>query len=103
MKLQVLGTSLFIVLTSFIHSESGEKSGIWSADCFQSFGEHEQSATISIDDPAHSSLVYPVADGRLVYQPFTSKGDQIPDFSFCGYKRSEEPIPNVHVAVTVSP
>jgi hypothetical protein len=103
MKLQVLGTSILIIFTSFIHSESQENPGIRLMDCFKGSGENEQSATISSDDPAHSSLVYPGNDGRLVYQPFTPQGDQIPDFSICGYKRSEEPIPNVQVAATVNP
>lgn len=50
-----------------------------------------------------SSLVYPGRDGRLVYKPYTKEGDTIIDFSYCGYKRSEEPIPDVPVAVTLSP
>ena len=41
-------------------------------------------------------------DGRLAYKPYTDKGDRILDWSFCGYKRSEEPIPDVAVAETLS-
>lgn len=50
-----------------------------------------------------SKLVHPGDDGKLVYEPFTEKGDVIPDFSYCGYKRSEEPIPDVPVAESVKP
>lgn len=38
--------------------------------------------------------------GRLVYTA-ESNGDRIPDFSYCGYKASEEPIPFVPVKVVV--
>ena len=40
---------------------------------------------------------------RLIYKPYTDKGDKILDFSICGYKRSEEPIPDVPVVATVNP
>ncbi|HRG22842.1 MAG TPA: DUF6298 domain-containing protein [Chitinophagaceae bacterium] len=38
--------------------------------------------------------------GRLQYTP-EPNGDRIPDFSYCGYKASEEPIPFVPVKVIV--
>lgn len=38
--------------------------------------------------------------GKLVYIP-DSLGNRIPDFSYCGYKASEEAIPNVEVKVVV--
>jgi len=38
--------------------------------------------------------------GRLLYTP-DSFGNRIPDFSFCGYKASEEVIPDIIVKVTV--
>lgn len=41
--------------------------------------------------------------GKLVYRAYTEKGDKILDFSYCGYRRSEEPIPEVPVVVTVAP
>ena len=53
-------------------------------------------------DP-RSPLVSMGADGRLVYKPYTDRGDRIPDFSYCGYERSEVPIPTVPVAETLSP
>ena len=38
--------------------------------------------------------------GKLIYTP-DSLGNRIPDFSFCGYKASEQPIPTVPVKVVV--
>lgn len=38
--------------------------------------------------------------GKLQYTP-DANGDRIPDFSYCGYKASEEPIPFVPVKVVV--
>jgi hypothetical protein len=34
-------------------------------------------------------------EGKLVYQPFTDRGDVIMDYSFAGYRASEAPIPDV--------
>ena len=42
-------------------------------------------------------------DGRLVYKPYSDKGDRILDFSTCGYMRSEEPIPDVPVVKSLRP
>jgi len=42
-------------------------------------------------------------DGRLVYKPYTDKGDRILDFSTCGYMHSAAPIPDVPVKATLSP
>lgn len=42
-------------------------------------------------------------DGRLVYRSFSDRGDRIPDFSHCGYRRSEVPIPQVAVVETLAP
>lgn len=43
------------------------------------------------------------AAGKLVYSPYTDKGDKILDFSYCGYKASEEPIPDVPVVEILNP
>ena len=40
------------------------------------------------------------ADGRLSYIS-DSRGNRVPDFSYCGYKNSEQPIPIVPVRVVV--
>lgn len=38
--------------------------------------------------------------GQLIFHQ-TEKGDRVPDFSYCGYRASEAPIPNVPVQVIV--
>ena len=43
-----------------------------------------------------------VDKGKLMYTP-DSLGNRIPDFSYCGYKASEQPIPNVEIKVVVPP
>lgn len=54
------------------------------------------------DMPPTTSLVYPGADGKLVYVA-DSLGNKIPDFSNAGYKGGGVPIPNVHVKATLWP
>jgi hypothetical protein len=39
-------------------------------------------------------------NGKLIYTP-DSLGNRIPDFSYCGYKASEQPIPTIPVKVVV--
>ncbi|RMD75487.1 MAG: hypothetical protein D6820_14640, partial [Lentisphaerae bacterium] len=51
--------------------------------------------------PACAPLVSMGADGKLVYRPYSDKGDRIIDFSYCGYKRSEEPLPVVPAVVVL--
>jgi hypothetical protein len=36
-------------------------------------------------EPDISTLVHPGKDGKLTYQPYSERGDTIPDFSNCGY------------------
>jgi hypothetical protein len=60
-------------------------------------------ACIAVAQPKPKPLPPPVllgADGRLVYHP-DSLGNRVPDFSYCGYKASEAPIPFVEVKVVV--
>ena len=54
---------------------------------------------INTDGP----LVSMGTDGRLVYKPYTDRGDTIPDWSYCGYRSNEEPIPAVPTVVTLKP
>ena len=42
-------------------------------------------------------------DGKLVYKPYTDRGDKIIDFSYAGYKANEAPIPDVPVVRTLEP
>lgn len=51
--------------------------------------------------PAKPVLPVVVERGKIIYNPDTITGDQVPDFSYCGYKASEEEIPMVPVKVTV--
>ncbi|KAA6344970.1 hypothetical protein EZS27_007434 [termite gut metagenome] len=50
---------------------------------------------------SYSKLVYPDANGKLVYKPYTAKGDILPDFSWCGYKGGGVAIPEVSVVAVV--
>lgn len=49
-----------------------------------------------------STLVRRV-DGRLVYAPFSDRGDTVPDFSTCGYLGGGSPLPQVPVRLVVEP
>jgi hypothetical protein len=42
-------------------------------------------------------------DGKLDYKPYSDEGDRILDFSQCGYKHSEVPIPDIPVVKTLLP
>ncbi|MGC4235783.1 MAG: pectate lyase, partial [Niabella sp.] len=42
-----------------------------------------------------------VERGKITYNPDTLTGDRVPDFSYCGYKASEENIPFIPVKVIV--
>jgi hypothetical protein len=103
MKLQSLFTFLLIILTSLASADS-EKTATKNLPELPS-SSHEAWLTpyLYSDKPISGSLVYFDKDGRLVYKPYTDKGDQILDFSICGFKRSEEPIPNVPVVSTLTP
>lgn len=46
------------------------------------------------------SPVHITETGELVYKSYPD-GDRVPDFSFCGYRRSESPIPWVNAKVYV--
>ncbi len=49
-----------------------------------------------------SQIVYYDGDGSLVYK-VDDENNRVPNFSYAGYKNSEEPIPNVPVFLTISP
>lgn len=50
----------------------------------------------------NSELVYPDADGRLVYET-DDAGNRIPDFSWAGYRNGEVELPEVDVAASIGP
>ncbi|HEX2922239.1 MAG TPA: hypothetical protein VHO50_13835 [Bacteroidales bacterium] len=60
------------------------------------------SQDFSKDLAPSTSLVYPGADGRLVYVK-DSLGNSIPDFSNAGYKGGGVPIPHVVTKITIWP
>ena len=103
LKLQGLFIYFFIICTSFIHTGSMETPSGNQPENSHSGNEMSGIPGLYPGQKSYSSLVYPGKDGRLVYQPYTDKGDQILDFSICGFKRSEEPIPYVPVVVQVNP
>ncbi|KAI9322504.1 hypothetical protein BX666DRAFT_2022973 [Dichotomocladium elegans] len=54
--------------------------------------------------PPCCTFVYPGADGRLVYRPYSERGDCIPDFSGAGYNEGWAPLPErVPVVLTLDP
>jgi len=55
------------------------------------------------EDVKNGQLVFFGEDGKLVYEPYTNKGDTIMDYSHSGYKASEVPIPMIATAVTLEP
>ncbi|MCB1129638.1 MAG: hypothetical protein KDN05_00815 [Verrucomicrobiae bacterium] len=42
-------------------------------------------------------------DGKLVYKPYSEKGDRLMDWSHCGYRNSSVPIPDVPTVETLDP
>mgnify|MGYP003615051483 FL=1 len=51
--------------------------------------------------PVKPVLPVVIENGRLAYNADSVTGDRIPDFSYCGYKASEEVIPDVPVRMVV--
>ena len=58
-------------------------------------------ATIAPAKPA--LLVKPGLDGKLLYAPWSARGDRLPDFSTVGYLEGKQPIPEVSVKCIVTP
>ena len=59
--------------------------------------------TLPVLSQNYSKLIYPGADGKLEYIPYSEKGDVIPDFSYCGYKAGGVKIPDVPVKIEIEP
>ena len=53
--------------------------------------------------PGRSALVTASADGRLSYQPYTERGDVLPDFSHCGFGGGGVALPDAVVKETLEP
>lgn len=65
-------------------------------------------ATLLAGGPAlraatHSRLVYPGPDGKLRYEAYTPQGDRILDFSHCGFRAGEAPLPTVAEKIRLTP
>jgi hypothetical protein len=103
MKFQSLSTYLLIIFVSFANAGSEKPATKNLPELPDSSHEICLNPDLTSDQPASSSLVFFGNDSRLVYKPYTDKGDQILDFSICGFKRSEDPIPNVAIVATVNP
>lgn len=56
---------------------------------------------ISISAQPKNRLISLGEDGKIVYTPYTEKGDILPDFSHCGYMGGGVAIPNVEVVATL--
>jgi len=52
---------------------------------------------------AASKLVSVDSNGKLTYTPYNQNGDRIIDFSYCGYRGNEVPLPWLETKVTVKP
>lgn len=52
---------------------------------------------------ARSRLVAPGPDGKLIYTPYTERGDRLPDFSWCGYRGGGVALPSVPAKMTLTP
>lgn len=60
-------------------------------------------STVHAQKPKPPKPILPVVveRGRIVYNADSLTGDQVPDFSYCGYKASEEDIPTIVVKAVV--
>ncbi len=67
------------------------------------FGSGAGAQTVSPTRTSHSALVFPGANGHLVYRAANAPGDTIPDFSHCGYGGGGVALPDVPVKITVAP
>lgn len=58
--------------------------------------------TILIFPQSYSKLMEIGKDGKLIYHPYTEKGDILPDFSSCGYMGGGVALPYVNVVITIN-
>ncbi len=104
MKLHPFFIVLLVLCASFTNAGDGGSADKQPLpETPHSRNEMLQNPDLPPDQTTSCSLVYPGKDGHLVYKPYTDKGDRILDFSYCGFKRSEERIPNVPVVVRLNP
>jgi hypothetical protein len=65
--------------------------------------DREDVQRYSFEPSKYAPLVSIGGDGRLEYRPFSQRGDRLLDWSYCGYMRSEQPIPLAPVVETLEP
>jgi len=58
-------------------------------------------APVSISSQSQSKLATIGSDSKIIYTPYTPKGDILPDFSHCGYMGGGVSIPKVKVVGTI--
>jgi hypothetical protein len=63
----------------------------------------EEVLTYTFEPSPLKPLVSMGPDGNLVYKFYSDRGDRVLDWSYCGYKQSEVPIPNVPVRKILRP
>jgi len=63
----------------------------------------DEIAQYPFEPSKYAPLISMGNDGKLVYRPYSKEGDQVMDWSHCGYKNSVVPIPNVPVFETLEP
>ena len=60
-------------------------------------------AALELSAQHTSKILYPDKNGKLIYEPYTEKGDKLFDFSFCGYMGGGVAIPDVPVKIILEP
>lgn len=60
-------------------------------------------AHLDAAEQPNSRLVATGPAGKLIYTPYTDQGDQLPDFSWCGYRGGGVALPRLPVKVTLEP
>ncbi len=61
------------------------------------------SLSLSLLAQNYSNIIYPSGSGKLHYEPYSSEGDIIPDFSHCGYMGGGVAIPDIPVEIVLDP
>lgn len=87
-----------------VHQTNTEDNGNLPESWVNTPPEQDAAFPVSSFEPdRYAPLVSMGADGRLVYKPYSDKGDKVLDWSQCGYENSEVPIPGVPVAEILQP
>ena len=96
MRIISFSIAVMVFITSGLSSVSANTGAV------NNKGQKSDFELKALDIPSTTSLVYPGANGKLVYVA-DGLGNTIPDFSNAGYKGGGVPIPNVAIKETVWP